>query len=148
MGGEWALLVIAIAGWIVYELYGRQFTEWMLQYTIYIRLAGGALLITYIWWQFRQGNTADTLDLAKQMLSEARSSSTREKRNVTNLMKKKVAAKQEWKCGHCKATLDETFEVDHMRALFNGGSNDESNLVALCPNCHRKKTVQERLAAS
>jgi 5-methylcytosine-specific restriction endonuclease McrA len=44
--------------------------------------------------------------------------------------------------------MDETYEVDHRVALFNGGSNDESNLVALCPHCHRKKTVDERIATA
>jgi 5-methylcytosine-specific restriction endonuclease McrA len=69
-----------------------------------------------------------------------------EKRNVTGLTKKKVAASQSWKCGNCNQTLDETYEVDHRLALYKGGSNDISNLVALCPHCHRKKTVDERLA--
>jgi 5-methylcytosine-specific restriction endonuclease McrA len=91
----------------------------------------------------------DTLDLAKQLMKDGSAayvgSSTREKRNVTGLMKKKVAADQEWRCGHCKAMLDATYEVDHIQALFQGGTNERENLVALCPNCHRAKTVKERL---
>ena len=70
---------------------------------------------------------------------------TKHKRNVTNLMKKKIAASQQWKCGGCSCVLDETYEVDHKTALEHGGTNDPSNLWALCPHCHRKKTVQERL---
>jgi len=31
-------------------------------------------------------------------------------------------------------------EVHHVVSLRNGGSSDASNLVALCPNCHRKIT--------
>lgn len=153
---RWAweiLLVVAVAAWIAYELYGRTALEWLSQYTMYIRIGGGILVILYLWWQLRGKpiEIRDTMDLAKQILRDsggfaAAGGSTREKRNVTGLMKKKVAASQQWKCGHCKSTLDETFEVDHRVALFNGGSNDESNLVALCPHCHRKKTVQERLA--
>lgn len=150
---RWAweiLLVLAVGGWIAYELYGRAALAWLEQYTLYIRIGGGIVVILYLWWQLRGTPIAvrDTMDLAKQLLRDGASSTagTREKRNVTGLMKKKVAAGQQWKCGHCKATLDETFEVDHRVALFNGGSNDESNLVALCPHCHRKKTVQERLA--
>ena len=69
----------------------------------------------------------------------------KEKRNVTPLMKKKVAAGQGWKCAICSSMLDETYEVDHTIGLFQGGSNDMSNLRALCPHCHRKKTVDERL---
>ena len=69
----------------------------------------------------------------------------KETRNVTGLMKKKVAANQQWKCGHCKSILDASYEVDHILALYKGGTNSESNLIALCRNCHGKKTVEERL---
>lgn len=31
--------------------------------------------------------------------------------------------------------------VDHKLALAVGGTNDESNLAALCHSCHSKKTV-------
>jgi hypothetical protein len=66
-------------------------------------------------------------------------------RQVSQLMKKQVAAKQQWKCGHCQSILDASYEVDHILALYRGGSNSEENLVALCRNCHGKKTVNERL---
>jgi hypothetical protein len=142
-------LVVLIGVWVFYELYGRVALEWLSAWTTYIRLGGGALLIVYLWYVVKDTPDGATtaLDLAKQFIKDgAGGGGTREKRNVTGLMKKKVAADQGWKCGHCKATLDATFEVDHIKALFNGGTNDPSNLVALCPNCHRKKTVEERLA--
>jgi hypothetical protein len=66
-------------------------------------------------------------------------------RQVSPLLKKKVAADQEWRCGDCKAILDASYEVDHTVPLFKGGSNDAQNLVALCRNCHGKKTVADRL---
>jgi hypothetical protein len=68
-------------------------------------------------------------------------------RQVSALLKKKIAANQKWQCGHCKSILDASYEVDHILALFNGGNNSESNLVALCRNCHGKKTVHERLGS-
>jgi hypothetical protein len=153
MAGRWSaeiLLAVAIGAWILYELYGRQALEFLASWTLYIRIAGGIAVIGYLYWQLRakpEQFTSDTLDLAKQLLTHVGTGTggTREKRNVTGLMKKKVAAGQQWKCGNCSATLDETYEVDHRVALFNGGSNDPSNLVALCPHCHRKKTVDERL---
>lgn len=137
--------------WILYELYGRTALDMLNQYTNWIRIGGGLLIFGYLYWQASEAPSEfrETLDLAKGLLTSSGiggAGGTREKRNVTGLMKKKVAASQEWKCGHCKATLDETYEVDHIKALFNGGSNDQSNLVALCPHCHRKKTVEERLA--
>jgi hypothetical protein len=146
-----------IGAWILYEVYGRTALEWLTQYTTYIRIAGGVAVLGYLYWQARaspEGFT-NSLEAAKTLLtstalagSGAATGGTREKRNVTGLMKKKVAAGQSWKCGHCSATLDETYEVDHKLALFNGGSNDMSNLIALCPGCHRKKTVDERIAAA
>ncbi len=138
-----------VGGWILYELYGRRFLE---EWASYIRLAAGGIVIIGLWWYAQQSseNFTDTVDLAKQLLTEVKGGAdggTRAKRNVTGLMKKKVAASQQWKCGNCKNVLDETYEVDHKLALFNGGTNDMSNLVALCPHCHRSKTVDERIAA-
>ena len=65
------------------------------------------------------------------------------KRNVSSLTKKMVASNQEWKCGSCNQTLDYTYEIDHHIPLFKGGSNEVSNLIALCRNCHGKKTLLE-----
>ena len=65
------------------------------------------------------------------------------KRNVSSLTKKMVASSQQWKCGSCKQTLDYTYEIDHHIPLFKGGSNELSNLIALCRNCHGKKTLLE-----
>ena len=148
------VLAIVIGTWILYELYGRTAMDWLATWSGYIRMAGGVVIIGYLYWQMRDRPTEfkDTLDMAKDLLIHNPGSGmyggggTREKRNVTGLMKKKVAASQQWKCGACSQTLDETYEVDHKLALFKGGSNDMSNLVALCPHCHRSKTVEERLA--
>jgi 5-methylcytosine-specific restriction endonuclease McrA len=68
---------------------------------------------------------------------------TRVKRGVTESTKKIVASRQKWTCAHCHTLLDFTFEVDHVLALYRGGSNDLDNLEALCPNCHRRKTTFE-----
>jgi 5-methylcytosine-specific restriction endonuclease McrA len=65
------------------------------------------------------------------------------KRNVSSLTKKMVASNQEWKCGSCNQTLDYTYEIDHHVPLFKGGSNEINNLIALCRNCHGKKTLLE-----
>jgi 5-methylcytosine-specific restriction endonuclease McrA len=65
------------------------------------------------------------------------------KRNVSSLTKKMVASNQQWKCGSCSQTLDYTYEIDHHIPLFKGGSNEVSNLIALCRNCHGKKTLLE-----
>lgn len=56
-----------------------------------------------------------------------------------------VASNQGWHCGHCHTQLDFTYEIDHITPLFRGGTNDTRNLIALCRNCHGKKTIMERI---
>jgi hypothetical protein len=146
-----ALLGLVITAWILYELYGRTAFDWLASWSQWIRIGGGIAILGYLYWQ-GPDQFKDTMDFAKQLMKDGSAayvaSSTKEKRNVTGLMKKKVAAGQAWKCGKCAAMLDETYEVDHKVALFQGGSNDMSNLVALCPHCHRSKTVDERIAVA
>lgn len=67
------------------------------------------------------------------------------KRSVSETKKKYVASQQAWKCKHCGDMLEATFEVDHVVDLQFGGSNNVDNLVALCRNCHGKKTMQNHL---
>ena len=67
------------------------------------------------------------------------------KRSVSETKKKYVASQQQWKCGHCESQLDHTFEIDHKVRLEYGGGNDVQNLIALCRNCHGKKTASENM---
>jgi 5-methylcytosine-specific restriction endonuclease McrA len=67
------------------------------------------------------------------------------KRSVSETKKKYVAARQNWKCGDCNNQLTAWFEVDHKIRLEYGGSNHIDNLVALCRECHGKKTTIENL---
>ena len=67
------------------------------------------------------------------------------KRCVSETKKKFVAAAQGWNCGSCKKQLPAWFEVDHKLRLEQGGSNHVDNLVALCRDCHGKKTAFENL---
>ena len=67
------------------------------------------------------------------------------KRSVSETKKKFIASNQNWKCGECKEMLKAWFEVDHIQRLDQGGSNDINNLVALCRNCHGKKTSMENI---
>lgn len=67
------------------------------------------------------------------------------KRSVSQAKKKFIASEQSWRCGHCNQQLDYTYEVDHIVDLQYGGSNEASNLVALCRNCHGKKTMSSKM---
>ena len=67
------------------------------------------------------------------------------KRSVSETKKKYVASQQNWKCGDCGEQLNAWFEVDHKVRLEHGGGNDVQNLVALCRECHGKKTAMENM---
>ena len=67
------------------------------------------------------------------------------KRSVSETKKKFVAAQQNWKCASCSNQLPAWFEVDHKIRLEYGGSNHVDNLVALCRDCHGRKTAMENL---
>jgi hypothetical protein len=78
----------------------------------------------------------------RRILNSGKNSS---KRSVSETKKKYVAAQQGWKCGDCQRQLPAWFEVDHVIALEHGGSNHVDNLVALCRDCHGKKTAMSFL---
>ena len=67
------------------------------------------------------------------------------KRSVSETKKKFVASRQGWKCEDCGDQLNAWFEVDHKIRLEHGGGNDVQNLVALCRECHGKKTAMENM---
>ena len=67
------------------------------------------------------------------------------KRSVSETKKKYVASNQDWKCGDCGSRLNAWFEVDHKVRLEHGGGNDVNNLIALCRDCHGKKTAMENM---
>ena len=75
----------------------------------------------------------------------ASTGTTKVKRSVSETKKKFVASRQGWKCGDCHEQLNAWFEVDHKLRLEHGGSNHIDNLVALCRDCHGKKTTIENL---
>ena len=74
-----------------------------------------------------------------------KSGKTGTKRSVSETKKKFVASNQGWKCGDCSTALNAWFEVDHKIRLEHGGSNHVDNLVALCRECHGKKTAMENM---
>lgn len=84
-------------------------------------------------------------DMAPQTKRMLQSTGTSGKRSLGETKKKYVAAQQGWKCKKCNQTLQAWFEVDHVQALENGGSNELTNLVALCRNCHGEKTAMDRM---
>lgn len=78
------------------------------------------------------------------------------KRKVSNGVKKQVAGRQRYACAAnvkdyvCPLKglpFDEAgYEIDHKIPLSEGGSNDASNLQALCLMCHRVKSNRAAVA--
>ena len=84
-----------------------------------------------------------------EILSLRKSQAARNRRTkMPEPKRRKIAARQDWKCanpdGNCtlKGELQE-YDVDHVIPLLKGGPDDESNLQAICPACHRKKTEND-----
>lgn len=67
---------------------------------------------------------------------------TTSKRTLSAAEKKSVAMLQEWKCKRCERVLAD-FEVDHVEQRCI--RNQNTWLQALCPNCHRRKTREDRM---
>ena len=80
----------------------------------------------------------------KRMLNSGMNN-VKHKRSVSESKKKYIASQQGWKCAMCSNILDATYEIDHKLDLQYGGSNHVSNLAALCPNCHRMKTLKNNM---
>jgi 5-methylcytosine-specific restriction protein A len=68
---------------------------------------------------------------------------SRQKRSVSESVKRQVAANWGWKCAECKEMLESTYQIDHILPLWEGGSNEMSNLQALCAGDHARKTQLE-----
>ena len=95
------------------------------------------------WGGGTPGGTPGVMSAAeRRVLNSGKGSS---KRSVSETKKKYVAAQQGWKCGDCQRQLPAWFEVDHVIALEHGGSNHVDHLVALCRDCHGKKTAMSFL---
>ena len=86
---------------------------------------------------------SNTSQVAEDRIMSSGKQST--KRSVSETKKKFVASRQGWTCGDCKNQLTAWFEVDHTVRLEHGGSNHVDNLVALCRDCHGKKTAMSFL---
>ena len=85
------------------------------------------------------------INVTPQMKRMIHSGGNASKRCVSETKKKYVAAQQGWKCNNCGNQLNHTFQVDHKIDLQYGGSNEVSNLAALCNNCHALKTSSNNL---
>jgi hypothetical protein len=147
-----------------------KYTKEILKYKKYFKIAS-AVFVMFSMYVFAKKNPGESVSIlkhfngmlhflpidkdAKDLLTpflqpreETRiltSGTTSTSRSVSGTKKKYIAANQGWKCHTCQTQLDAWFEVDHQVRLADGGSNHVDNLVALCRNCHGKKTTLENL---
>ena len=75
------------------------------------------------------------------------------RKKMTEPQRRKIALRQNFKCanpdGKCKLTdVLEEYDVDHVIPLFQDGDDEEWNMQALCPACHRRKTEREALQST
>jgi 5-methylcytosine-specific restriction enzyme A len=62
----------------------------------------------------------------------------------TKEFKEMVLEKSKKKCAGCKCCLKkQKYDIDHIRPLANGGTNQIDNLQVLCKACHQDKTANE-----
>lgn len=73
-------------------------------------------------------------------------SAKRARAAVTQSDRYKILISQECKCADCQKYIgnDYPFEIDHLHQVSQGGGSAYSNLQALCLECHRYKTINER----
>jgi 5-methylcytosine-specific restriction endonuclease McrA len=75
--------------------------------------------------------------------TEIKQKSCEKRKKISKDIRQQIAEKQENACGECKQILTPYFELDHIIGLQFGGTDDESNLMALCRECHGEKSVTE-----
>ena len=140
------------------------FKKVIYKYIVYVK--GGAILLFIILYYFKKDllievwnhrnklnkltfNTSELIEnlINKYIFKENYENMTqfKSKRNVSESKKKLVASNQQWRCANCNNLLSATYEIDHILPLYKGGTNDISNLNALCRNCHGDKTLMDRI---
>jgi predicted HNH restriction endonuclease len=59
------------------------------------------------------------------------------KRTLTGAQKRELERTVGWKCELCGKKLTVKPDIHHITPKAEGGSDRNSNLLVLCPNCHR-----------
>jgi 5-methylcytosine-specific restriction endonuclease McrA len=68
---------------------------------------------------------------------------TTKRKKISKRVRQRIADKQKHKCGECEQVLPPFFHLDHIVGLQFDGTDEESNLMALCYECHTKKNICE-----
>ena len=66
------------------------------------------------------------------------------RKKISKVVREQIAERQQNTCGECKQLLSlPYFQLDHIIGLQFGGTDEESNLMALCGECHNIKSIYE-----
>jgi hypothetical protein len=66
------------------------------------------------------------------------------RKKISKGIRQRIADNQQNKCGECEQILTPFFHLDHIVGLQFDGTDEESNLMALCyEECHTKKNICE-----
>ena len=65
------------------------------------------------------------------------------RRKISKHVRQHIVDNQNNCCGKCKKEFTPYFQIDHIIGLQFGGTDDESNLMALCCECHAMKSIAE-----
>jgi HNH endonuclease len=76
-------------------------------------------------------------------MNTSKMSSEYDRAPVTQKMRISIASGQSYKCNSCDCLFVEPWHIDHIVPLSENGKDDETNMQALCVDCHREKTSEE-----
>ncbi len=66
---------------------------------------------------------------------------------LSRAQRRRVAAEQAWLCRACAVSLEcLEYDIDHIVPRSRGGSDERTNLQALCVQCHAAKSRSEQRA--
>lgn len=85
------------------------------------------------------------------VLAPARPETVQRKRGWAGIQdRNRIRARDEGQCQACKrrGVFSLGSAVDHIKPLWDGGSDDDSNKELLCTPCHDAKTAREATARS
>lgn len=159
---NWVVIITLL---ILYDIYNDyKYFNKLQEYSKYYKMAGISLVGITIYYILNNSSGLDKLkafegfiniipinknsppiDIENFNVTNFKSQQKKSKRCVSEAKKKFVASSQKWLCKDCNELLTASYEIDHIVRLDNGGTNDIENLVALCRNCHGKKTTIENI---
>jgi HNH endonuclease len=102
-------------------------------------------LVNPKWWLY---GLFEELGASKAFLKKFKGMSDREIRTallrsqLTRSKRFAILKRDNYTCRYCHRT-GVPLEVEHVVALYNGGTNDDSNLVAACHDCNQGKGIQD-----